>query len=111
MSVLDAALQHLGCAEAEVCAAMAADLLQLINKQRYLQLLASACQLLATLAGLYEPAATHVGQLANKVYFIAESALTAGAAGAAAGATPGSPAPGVAHVPRCVCVMVGGRGR
>jgi hypothetical protein len=97
MAVLDAVLQHLGCAEAEVAAQMATDLLHLINKQRYLQLLAAACQLLCTLGSMYEPAAAHASQLANKVYNIASGAMAPPAAGAG---TPGSPAHALAHVPR-----------
>jgi hypothetical protein len=99
MAVLDGVLQHLGCVEADVARQMSTDLLHLINKQRYLQLLAAAAQLLCTLAVMHEPAAGQVSQLLTKVFNIAAGVLTAQAAPGPG--TPGSPAHALVHVPRC----------
>lgn len=76
LAVLDALLSHLGCVEQDVGQQLAASVVAMLNRQRFLQVVAVGCQLLCTLAGMHAPAAAQVTQLGNKVYNIASGMLT-----------------------------------
>jgi len=78
LAVLESVLSHLGAVEQDVAQQLSSDLVNMLNKQRYLQLIAVSCQLLCTLAALYQPAAEHVKILGNRVYSIASPLLTSG---------------------------------
>lgn len=97
LAVLESVLSHLGAVEQDVAQQLSSDLVNILNKQRYLQLIAACCQLLCTLAAMYQPAAEHVKILGNRVYSIASPLLTTGPQSS----TPNNPvAQAAAHAPR-----------
>lgn len=76
LAVLDALLNHLGCVEQDVSQQLSASVVNMLNRQRFLQVVAVGCQLLCTLARMHARAAGQVTQLANKVYNIASGLLS-----------------------------------
>lgn len=108
LEVLRCLLVSLGAAERDVLVQLSGDVVSLINRQRYLQLIAAGCQLLCTLAPLHAPAVASVSQLVAKCYSLALCALTGDAAVsshtpgvAAQTGTPASPAH-LQIAPKCV---------
>eukprot|EP00879_Flechtneria_rotunda_P019856 GHRR01020870.1.p1 GENE.GHRR01020870.1~~GHRR01020870.1.p1 ORF type:complete len:819 (+),score=323.27 GHRR01020870.1:216-2672(+) len=74
-AVLAAALLHLGVMEQDVLQQMCTDLQVLINKYKFIQVVAAGCQTLCTVAQLYEPAELQIAQMATKCYTFALEAL------------------------------------